>query len=137
MDREITMQHITMLLNHQFHSIFLLTSLILLAGCASSMTPSQFNQQMPQKTQAKFYDHSSVDIALSSGHCKLLHEKRKYTAPIAFTVQGDLKNGALGIDQWVREDGGNAYSIDNYEWVSVGNDGDTQLAVYFNTLICE
>ena len=38
-----------------------------------------------------------------------------------------FRNGALGIDEWVKADGGNAYSLVNFEWISVGDKDKTQL----------
>lgn len=69
--------------------------------------------------------------------CKLLVEGRKYIAPIGFTIGNDMQHAAKGIDEWVKADGGNSYILNNYEWISVGNDGATQLIVYFDTLLCE
>lgn len=114
----------------------LLSAIVLTSGCASSMTPDQFNERLPKVTKSAFYSHASATKAISDGWCQSLVANRKYTAPIGLTVYGDLKNGALGIDQWVAEDGGNAYTIDNYEWISVGDEGVTQLIVYFDTLRC-
>lgn len=109
---------------------------LLVAGCATSMTPSEFNEALPKVTGSKFYDRVSVGAAISSGQCQLLVANRKYTAPIAMTLSGELKGGARGIDEWVKADGGNAYSVVNYEWISVGDQGVTQLTVSFDTLKC-
>jgi hypothetical protein len=68
--------------------------LLLIAGCATSMTPIQFNEQLPKVTIAKFYDRVSVEAAISEGQCRLLIANRKYTAPIGMTISGDLMNGA-------------------------------------------
>jgi hypothetical protein len=102
------------------------------------MTPSQFNEKFPKATVSKFYTKTSASAAIASGECKLLVRDRKYTSPIGFTVDGDVKNGALGVDEWVRADGGNAYSMGNFEWitVNVGEQGATQLIVYFDTMSC-
>jgi len=112
-------------------------SLLLTASCATSMTPSQFNENLPKATSSKFYDKKSSSEAISKGECKLLVQGRKYTSPIGLTVHGDMKNGALGIDEWVRADSGNAYSINNFEWISVGDRDATQLIVYFDTMFCK
>jgi hypothetical protein len=53
------------------------------------------------------------------------------------STKDDLRNGAKGIDEWVKLDGGNAYVLTNYKWVTVGNDGATQLYIEFDTLLCE
>lgn len=111
---------------------------LLLEGCATSMTPSQFNERLPKATHSKFYDRVSGTRAVTAGECRLMVGGRKYTAPIGLTAADDLKNGALGIDEWVNADGGNAYSLANYEWISVpvGDSYATQLIVYFDTLRC-
>lgn len=109
---------------------------LFVAGCATSMTPRQFNENLPKATSARFYDRISATNAIADGQCKLLVGGRKYTAPIGLTVSDDLKNAALGIDEWVNEDGGNAYAVANFEWISVGNEGATQLIIYFDTMRC-
>ena len=106
-------------------------------GCATSRTPSQFIDEFPNKTSSDFYDSLKGNKAVSNGKCKLLVKGRKYVAPVGFTVNNDMKNGAIGIDEWVQADGGNAYILNNFEWVSVGEDGTTQLLIYFDTLLCE
>jgi hypothetical protein len=100
------------------------------------MTPSQFNEKLPKATSSKFYDRTSASSAISAGECRLLVGGRKYTSPIGLTVSDDLRNGALGIDEWVKADGGNAYAVSNFEWISVGDQGATQLILYFNTMRC-
>lgn len=109
----------------------------LFAGCASSMAPSQFNESMPKATSSKFYERASLGAAISDGQCQVVIANRKYTAPVGMTLSGDVKNAARGIDEWVKSDGGNGYSISNYEWIHVGNEGATQLIVYFDTLRCK
>jgi len=111
-------------------------AVLLVASCASSMTPSQFNERLPKATSSMFYGRISAAEAISTGQCRLLVGGRKYTSPIGLTVSGDLENGALGIDEWVKADGGNAYSVANFEWISVGDRGATQLIVHFDTLQC-
>jgi hypothetical protein len=117
-------------------SIALAGAALLAAGCVTSMTPSQFNEYLPKATSARFYDRISATDAVSTGQCTLLVGGRKYTAPMGLTVSGDLKNAALGVDEWVKVDGGNAYAVSNFEWISVGNEGATQLIIYFDTLRC-
>ena len=123
-------------MNRLSFGIVLFGAVLLIAGCASSMTPSQFNESLPKATSSKFYDRMSSSDAISKGQCKLLVGGRKYTSPIGLTIDGDLKNGALGIDEWVKADGGNAYSIVDFEWISVGDRGTTQLIVHFDTMLC-
>lgn len=43
---------------------------------------------------------------------------------------------ALGIDEWVKADGGNAYAVSTFEWVVIGDSGATQLIIVFDTLHC-
>ena len=31
-----------------------------------------------------------------------------------------MKNGAIGVDEWVSLDGGNAFSLEAYRWVPAG-----------------
>ncbi len=117
----------------------ILTGIAMLsAGCATSMTPSQFTESFPKATTSAYYSKASQSEAISNGKCRLLAEGRKYTAPIGFTAEGDLKNGARGVDEWVKADKGNAYTINNFEWITVpaGQYSATQLIVYFDTLAC-
>jgi hypothetical protein len=116
-------------------SIILILTVVLLAGCAMSMTPSEFIDKFPESTESNFYNVADADIALSTGECRLLVTGRNYSAPIALTVDGDLNNGASGVDEWVQIDGGNAYRLLNFEWIDVWD--ATQLIVYFDTMICE
>ena len=62
---------------------------------------------------------------------------RNYTAPMRLTVNGDLKYGAKGIDEWVELDGGNAYVLISYKWVTVDHNGSTQLSIEFDTMLCD
>jgi len=106
-------------------------------GCATSMTPVQFNEAFPKSTDSHFYNKNNAKEEISKGNCELLVENRKYTAPIGLTLHSDLSNGARGVDEWVKDDGGNAYAINNFEWISVGDQGATQLIVYFDTMKCK
>lgn len=114
-----------------FISVFVMTS------CATSMTPIQFLEKLPQSTNSDFYDRQSASEAISNGKCKLLVDGRKYTSPVGSTVDDDLQNGAVGVDEWVIADGGNAYSLNSFEWIRVGDGGATQLIIYFDTMLCE
>ena len=111
-------------------------AVLLVAGCVTAMTPSQFNERLPKATSATFFDRISAMGAISTGQCRLLVDGRKYASPMGLTVSEDLKNGALGIDEWVKADGGNAYSVSNFEWIAVGDLGATQLVIHFDTLRC-
>ena len=117
--------------------IVLFTSVFIIASCATSMTPGQFLKEFPNETNSEYYDRTSADEAVSSGKCKLLVAGRKYTSPIGLTVDSDMKYGAEGVDEWVKADNGNAYAFNNFEWISVGDEGTTQLLVYFDTMLCK
>lgn len=119
--------------------IAVFVSVFMIISCATSMTPSQFLEKFPNSTNSDFYGRLEANEAISNGKCKLLVEGHKYTSPIGFTVGGDLHNGATGVDEWVRADSGNAYILNNFEWisVSVGDQGATQLLVYFDTMLCK
>jgi hypothetical protein len=64
-------------------------------------------------------------------------ESRTYVAPMGLSAKNDLKHAARGIDEWVQLDGGNAYVLKNYQWVTVDFLGSTQLHVEFDTMLCE
>ena len=119
-------------------NIFLYISfLILILSCASSMTPSQVNSTLPTLTESIYYNQAQAIDAQNDNKCKLLVKGRNYVAPIGFTVKDDLKNGAKGIDEWVKMDGGNAFVLINYKWVTVDQNGATQLHIDFDTMQCE
>ena len=110
--------------------LILTATVIIIQACATSMTPSQFIQALPSATSAEY-------MKRTSNNCQVLKENRKYVAPIGFTVKDDVDNGAKGVDEWVVADGGNAYTINNFEWITVDASGATQLTIYFDTLLCE
>ena len=56
---------------------------------------------------------------------------------MGMTVHGDVRNGSRGVDEWVGADSGNAYTINNFEWIIVDDEGATQLTIYFDTLLCK
>ena len=107
------------------------------AACATSMTPMQVNATLPTLTKSKFISHSQAEEAIKSNNCKYLVKGRTYTAPMGLTVKEDLKYGAKGIDEWVMLDGGNAYVLISYNWVTVDQNGATQLQIEFDTLLCD
>lgn len=110
---------------------------LLFASCATSMTPSQISDTLPTLTKSKFLSQSQADEAIKSNKCRYMVKGRNYVAPMGLTVKDDLKNGAKGIDEWVKLDGGNAYVLTNYKWVTVDHNGSTQLHIEFDTLSCE
>lgn len=120
---------------------FIFSGLIITAclfqSCATSMTPSEVNNNLPNLTKSKMLSPKQAEEDITSGKCVLLVNDRGYVAPIGLTTMDDLKKGARGIDEWVKIDGGNAYRLSNYEWVVVDNKGATQLRLKFNTLLCK
>ncbi|WP_341840176.1 hypothetical protein [Chitinophaga caseinilytica] len=110
---------------------------IFLASCATSMTPSQINRQLPNLTTSTYLTQTQAQEKIKSGKCKYLVKNREYVAPIGLTTKQDLKYGAKGIDEWVILDGGNAYVLKNFKWVTVDNNGSTQLHIDFDTMLCD
>ena len=107
------------------------------SSCATSMLPTKVNSTLPTLTTSKFISQSQEEEAIKTNRCKYLVKGRNYTAPIGLTVKGDLKYGAIGIDEWVELDGGNAYVLISYKWVTVDHNGSTQLHIEFDTMLCE
>lgn len=112
-------------------------ALLLLSSCATSMTPTQVNDTLPTLTKSRFMSQVQAEEAVRINSCKFLVKGRNYTAPIGLTAKDDLKYGARGIDEWVTIDGGNAYVLVSYKWVTVDHNGATQLHVEFDTMLCE
>lgn len=111
-----------------------------LTSCAlfqTSMSPRQVNTILPTLTESKLLSQAQANKAIKTNECKLLTKERTYTAPIGLTVKNDLKNAAKGIDEWVELDGGNAYVLISYKWITVDYNGSTQLHVKFSTLLCQ
>lgn len=111
--------------------------LLFLTSCATSMSPIEVNDTLPTLTKSKFLSSSQAEEDVKTNKCKYLIKGRKYVAPVGFTAKDDLKNGAQGIDEWVKLDGGNAYKLINYQWVTVDHNGTTQLHIEFDTMLCE
>ena len=117
-------------------STFIISAVVFFTSCsilAASMSPTEVYNTLPKLTKSKFISQEEV----KNSNCKYLVKGRSYTSPSGITVKNDLKNGAKGIDDWVKLDGGNTYVLTSYKWVVVGNNGDTQLHVEFDTLLCE
>ena len=117
--------------------ITLIGILILLSSCATSMTPIKVNTTLPELTKSKFISQLEAEKAIKTNRCSYLVRGRTYVAPIGLTTKNDLKNGAKGIDEWVKLDGGNAYVLRNYKWVTVDDNGSTQLHIEFDTMLCK
>ena len=113
--------------------ITILCGILLFVSCATSMTPVQVSNTLPTMTKSKFITQSQAQ----ESNCKYLTKGRKYTAPVGLTSRDDLYYGAKGIDDWVKLDGGNAYVLKNFNWVTVDHNGTTQLNLEFDTLLCE
>lgn len=111
--------------------------ILLLTSCATTMTPLEVNNNLPSLTKSNFISESQMEELIESNDCKYLVKGRNYVVPVGLTRKGDLKKGAEGIDEWVEIDGGNAYVLKSYKWVTVNNDGDTQLHLEFDTVLCE
>lgn len=92
---------------------------------------------LPTLTKSRFVSQVQAEEAVKVNKFKYLVNGREYTAPIGLTVKDDLRNGAKGIDEWVKIDGGNAYVLISYKWITVDHNGSTQLHIKFDTILCE
>ena len=100
------------------------------------MTPTQVYETLPTLTESTFLTAAQA----KNLNCRCLTRGRSYTAPIGFTVKDDLRNGAEGIDEWVTLDGGDAYVLTNYQWITVGvtqYGNITQLYIKFDIYLCK
>lgn len=121
---------------------FILSALVIVLifcfiSCATSMSPIEVNNTLPSLTKSTFISGQDAVANVASDECKFLVKGRSYIAPIGLTPKNDLRGAAKGIDEWVQLDGGNAYVLTNFKWVSVGNDYDTELHVEFDTMLCK
>jgi len=107
------------------------------SSCATSMSPTQVSKTLPTLTMSKYMSQAQAKSAITSNSCEYLIHGRSYTAPMGLSVKADLSYGAKGIDEWVTLDGGNAYVLINYNWITVDDLGSTQLVLQFDTMICE
>lgn len=110
---------------------------IFLNSCATTMTPMQVNRTLPMLTKSTYLSLEQTQ----NPNCKCLASGRSYTAPVGLTTKSDLRNGAKGIDEWVSIDGGNAYKLINFRWITISTDqyglpSLTQLVIDFDTYIC-
>ncbi len=112
--------------------VFVLSFVI---SCGVSMLPTEINALLSKSTVAKSITKSQVDQDLLTNKCKLLVKGRSYNAPPGFSVAADIKNAAIGIDDWVKIDGGNSYAVVTYKWIPIDQNGGTQLYVEFDTLL--
>ena len=114
-----------------------LSVILLFFSCETSMTPVEVSNTLPNLTKSKYLTQFQAADSVTANSCKYLTKGRKYTAPIGFTSRADLENGAQGIDEWVALDGGNAYVLTNFSWVTIDEKGTTQLNIEFDTLHCK
>lgn len=115
----------------------LLFATFLITSCATSMTPFEVNNTLPTLTKSKYLTLAQAEDNIKNNKCKYLVKGRTYVAPMGLSTYEDLKYGAKGIDEWVKLDGGNAYVLTNYKWVTVDQNGATQLHIDFDTVLCE
>ncbi|MFI5238140.1 MAG: hypothetical protein ACHQLA_09395 [Ignavibacteriales bacterium] len=113
----------------------LIAAIFFLASCVTSMTPIEVNNMLPTLTKSKFISQVQAEELVKTDKCKYLVKNRSYVVPMSLGPQEDLKNGAKGIDEWVKLDGGNAYVLKNYKWITVNENGGTQLHIEFDTLL--
>jgi hypothetical protein len=101
------------------------------------MTPTEVNQTLPTLTKSTYLTGEQTQ----NPNCKCLFRGKNYTAPMGFTVKDDLRNGANGIDEWVSIEGGNAYKLTNFRWITIATDKygsptSTQLVIDFDIYKC-
>jgi hypothetical protein len=124
-----------------YQNCFLLLLAFTFSGCASYMalftplSPQQINSTLPTLTTSEFITRQEADEAEKNNKGKYLIKGRSYTAPLGLTTMDDLKSGARGIDEWVQLDGGNAYVLTNYKWVTIDGSGAAQLQLDFDTYL--
>ncbi|HBN06868.1 MAG TPA: hypothetical protein DD434_13960 [Bacteroidales bacterium] len=119
------------------NTLFIAWISILLHSCATSMTPMQVNQTLPMLTKSTYLSVEQTQ----NPNCKCLTRGKSYTAPVGLTVKDDLRNAAAGIDEWVSIEGGNAYKLTNFKWITISTDKNsshaTQLVIDFDIYICQ
>ena len=107
---------------------------LIINGCATTTyTPLQMHNTLPTLTQTKYITREQAEAAIKENKGKYLVRGRSYAAPLGLNPKADLKNGAKGIDEWVKLDGGNAYVLNNYKWVNTDGLGTSQLFLEFDT----
>ena len=109
----------------------------LLMSCTTSMSPVQFSSTFPTLTNSFYYNQNQANEAIKNDKCKIIVSDRNYTAPMGLSVKGDMKYAAKGVDDWVKIDGGNAFILNNYKWVTLDINGATQLEIDFDTMKCQ
>lgn len=117
--------------------IILLSFVLFISSCSTMMAPVEVNNILPTMTKSTLISQAKAEENVKANKCKYLVKDRNYVAPIGFTKKDDLRYGAIGIDEWVKLDEGNAYVLKNYRWITVDENGSTQLHLDFDTLLCE
>lgn len=116
--------------------MILILGIVTLVSCRA-LTPIEFSETLPKFTESKFFNLSFADNLLAADNCTILVNSRTYVAPVGITSKNDIKNAARGIDEWVKLDGGNAYRLINYKWVTIDENGTSQLHIEFDTMKCK
>ena len=120
-------------------NIFLVICLpILMCSCAMTMTPLEVNQTLPMLTKSTYLTAEQTQ----NPNCKSITRGKSYTASVGLSAKDDLRNAAAGIDEWVTIEGGNAYKLTNFRWITISTDKygsptSTQLVVDFDTYLCK
>jgi hypothetical protein len=117
----------------------IVVAMFFLTSCAvfrTSVTPEEVAGILPIMTDARFMTVAQAEDAVQAGTARYL-TRREYVVPVGLTVKNELERGAKGIDEWVKLDGGNAYVLVNYKWITVDNEGSTQLHLEFDTRLCK
>lgn len=124
-------------LNRLIKVHLVITGLLLFYSCATSMSPANVYNTLPTLTRSKLISQKDAQEAVRNNECYYLVRGRNYVAPVGLTLKSDLRNGAQGIDEWVQIDGGNAYVLTNYRWITIDQDGTSELYLEFDTMLCE
>jgi hypothetical protein len=111
---------------------------IFLFSCATTMSPIEVNQMLPTLTKSTYLNVEQTQ----NPNCKCLTRGKSFAAPMGFSVKEDLRNGAVGIDEWVTIEGGNAYKMTNFRWITIATDKygsptSTQLMIDFDIYKCQ
>jgi hypothetical protein len=114
--------------------LFVAFMVLMFNGCSTTTyTPLQMHNTLPTLTQTKYLTREQAEAAVKENKGKYLVRGRSYAAPLGLNPKADLKNGAKGIDEWVKIDGGNAYILNSYKWVNTDGLGTSQLFIEFDT----
>tara|TARA_B100001093_G_C26521603_1_gene881998 strand:+ start:184 stop:507 length:324 start_codon:yes stop_codon:yes gene_type:complete len=103
----------------------------------------QFITEFNELTNSRMYSKADAKLAVTSKKCSYL-ELRDYYSGARLNGLEEMKNGAIGVDEWVSLDGGNAFSLEAYRWVLAGvsvYDGtggtSAELKIEFYTMSCD